>query len=153
VVLLLIVMRATSGSVGSDGTEWLLQYKPVWVFRILNGYNMTVSAISVLVLLVSLYLAFKYEVLKIEPVGIWLVAGFSFLYLIIPSKLLGTSFADLRIIPGAVIIVAAFCSLSLPDRRSLAVAAAARAPAAGHRRTRSPAKASLPAPGTVWLGC
>jgi hypothetical protein len=122
VVLLLIMMRATSGSVGSDGTEWLLQYKPVWVFRILNGYNMTVSAISVLVLLVSLYLAFKYEVLKIEPVGIWLVAGFSFLYLIIPSKLLGTSFADLRIIPGAVIIVAAFCSLSLPDRRSLAAA-------------------------------
>lgn len=122
VVLLLIVMRATSGSVGSDGTEWLLQYKPVWVFRILNGYNMTVSAISVLVLLVSLYLAFKYEVLKIEPVGIWLVAGFSFLYLLIPSKLLGTSFADLRIIPGAVIIVAAFCSLSLPNRRWLAAA-------------------------------
>jgi hypothetical protein len=117
VALLLVVMRATAGSVGSEGTEWLFQYKPIWLFRIMNGYNLTVSAACVLVLLVSLYLAFKRDVLTIEPVGIWLAAGFALLYLVIPSKLLGTSFADLRIIPGAAVIVAAFCSLSLPSRR------------------------------------
>jgi hypothetical protein len=120
VVLLLMVMRATAGSVGSEGTEWLFQYKPLWLFRIMNGYNLTVSAATVLVLQVSLYLAFKRNVLKIEPVGIWLAAGFALLYLVIPSKLLGTSFADLRIIPAAAIIVAAFCSLSLPNRKWLA---------------------------------
>jgi hypothetical protein len=121
VALLLLVMRATAGSVGSEGTEWLLQYKPLWLFRIMNGYNLTVSAASVLVLLISLYFAFKRNVLTIEPVGIWLAAGFALLYLLIPSKLLGTSFADLRIIPAAVMIVAAFCSLSLPNRKWRAV--------------------------------
>ncbi|MES2029824.1 MAG: hypothetical protein V4477_11675 [Pseudomonadota bacterium] len=122
VALLLVVMRATAGSVGSEGTEWLFQYKPLWLFRIMNGYNLTVSAACVLVLLVSLYLAFKRDVLTIEPVGIWLAAGFALLYFVIPSKLLGTSFADLRMIPAAAMIVAAFCSLSLPSRRWLAAA-------------------------------
>jgi hypothetical protein len=124
VALLLLVMRATAGSVGSEGTEWFFQYKPLWLFRILNGYNLTVSAASILVLLISLYFAFKRNVLKIEPVGIWLAAGFALLYLVVPSKLLGTSFADLRIIPGAAMIVAAFCSLSLPSRRWLVAALA-----------------------------
>ncbi|WP_371423145.1 hypothetical protein [Tardiphaga sp.] len=122
VALLLVVMRATAGSVGSEGTEWLFQYKPIWLFRIMNGYNLTVSAACVLVLLVSLYLALKRDVLTIEPVGIWLAAGFALLYLVIPSKLLGTSFADLRIIPAAAMIVAAFCSFSLPSRRWVAAA-------------------------------
>jgi hypothetical protein len=52
-----------------------------------------------------------------EPAGIWLAIGFALLYLVIPSKLLGTSFVDLRVIPAAALILPAFCSLSLPSRR------------------------------------
>lgn len=122
VILLIVLMRAKGGAIGSDGNEWLLQYKPLWPFRIMNGYSLTVSAVSIVVLLASLYVAFKNRLLKIEPAGVWLAFGFFSLYLFIPSKLVGTSFADFRIIPAAAIILAAFCSLALPGRRWMVAA-------------------------------
>jgi hypothetical protein len=111
------VMQLTSGSIGSEGTSWLFEFKPLWLFRIMNGYNLTVSAASALTLMALLYFAAKRGVLKLEPAGIWLAIGFSLLYLAIPSKLLGTHFVDLRVIPAAALIIPAFCSLSLPSRR------------------------------------
>jgi hypothetical protein len=117
VVVLLQLLRLTAGSIGSEGTTWFFEFKPLWLFRITNGYNLTVSALSSLVLVVSLYFAAKRRVLKLEPAGIWLAIGFALLYLAIPSKLLGTSFSDLRMIPAAALILPAFCALSLPNRR------------------------------------
>jgi hypothetical protein len=111
------VMQLTAGSIGSKGTAWLFEFKPLWLFRIMNGYNLTVSAASALALMVFLYLAARRGVLKLDPAGIWLAIGFALLYLAIPSTLLGTSFVDLRVIPAAALIIPAFCSLSLPNRR------------------------------------
>ena len=116
-VALFRLMQLTAGSIGSEGTTWLFEFKPLWLFRIMNGYNLTVSAASALALLASLYFVAKRGVLKLEPAGIWLAIGFALLYLAIPSKLLGTSFVDLRVIPAAALILPAFCSLSLPSMR------------------------------------
>jgi hypothetical protein len=110
-------MRSTNGSIGSEGTAWNFEFKPIWPFRIMNGYNLTVSAASALALMASLFLAAKRGMLKLDPSGIWLAIGFALLYLAIPSSLLGTSFADLRLIPAAALIIPAFMSLSLPGRR------------------------------------
>ena len=117
VVALLELVRLTAGSIGSEGTTWFFEFKPLWVFRIMNGYNLEVSAASALALLALLYFAAKYDVLKLEPAGVWLAIGFALFYLAIPSKLVGTSFVDLRMIPAAALILPAFCSLSLPSRR------------------------------------
>jgi hypothetical protein len=116
-VALFRVMQLTAGSIGSEGTTWLLEFKPLWLFRIMNGYNLTVSAASALALMAALFVASRRGVLKLEPAGMWLAIGFALLYLAIPSSLLGTSFADLRVIPAAALILPAFCSLSLPSRR------------------------------------
>ena len=122
VVVLFGVMRLTAGSIGSEGTIWHFEFKPIWLFRIMNGYNLTVSATTALGLMALLYFAARRGILKLEPAGIWLATGVALLYLAIPSKLFGTSFADLRIIPAAALIIPAFCSLSLPDRRWTIVA-------------------------------
>jgi hypothetical protein len=119
------VMELTAGSIGSEGTTWSFEFKPLWPFRIMNGYNLTVSAASALALMVSLFFAAKRGFLKLEPAGVWLAIGFALLYLAIPSTLLGTSFADLRVIPAAALILPAFCSLSLPARRWTMAALAA----------------------------
>ena len=116
-IVLLIFMRLTAGSIGSEGTAWFFEFKPLWLFRIMNGYNLTISAISSSALFASLYFAAKHRVLRLEPAGIWLAIGFAVLYLAIPSKLLGTSFSDLRMIPAAALILPAFSTLSLPNRR------------------------------------
>jgi hypothetical protein len=117
VLALLELMRLTAGSIGGEGSSWFFEFKPIWLFRIMNGYNLPLSAASSLVLLALLYFAIKHRVLKLDPAGIWLATGFAFLYLAIPSKLLGTSFSDLRMIPAAALILPAFCTLSLPGRR------------------------------------
>jgi len=124
VLALFALMQLTAGSIGSEGTTWNFAFKPIWLFRIMNGYNLTVSAASAVALLASLYFAAKRGVLKLEPAGIWLAAGFSLLYLAIPSKLFGTAFVDLRMIPAAALIIPAFCSLSLPSRRWMVAALA-----------------------------
>lgn len=116
-VALFGVMQLTAGSIGSEGTIWAFGFKPLWLFRIMNGYNLTVSAASALASMALLYFGAKRGFLKLEPAGIWLAIGFALLYLAIPSTLLGTSFVDLRVIPAAALILPAFCSLSLPSRR------------------------------------
>ena len=125
VLLLILMMKIAPGSIGSEGTEWFFAFKPLWLFRIMNGYSLSVSAASAFALLVLLYYAVSHKLLKLAPAGIWLAIGFAILYLTIPSKLLDTSFVDLRVIPAAALILPAFCSLSLPSRRSTNIALAA----------------------------
>lgn len=113
---LFAIMHVTAGSIGSEGTSWFPGFKPVWPLRIMNGYNLTIAAATGLALMIALLLAARRGVLRLEPAGIWLATGFALLYLVIPSKLFGTSFVDLRVIPAAALILPAFCSLSLPNR-------------------------------------
>lgn len=110
------IMHMTAGSIGNEGTSWFLGFKPIWPLRIMNGYNLTVAATTGLALMISLLFAARRGALKLEPAGIYLAIGFALLYVMIPSKLFGTSFVDLRVIPAAALILPAFCSLSLPRR-------------------------------------
>lgn len=110
------IMNLTAGAIGSEGTSWFLGFKPIWPLRIMNGYNMTAAAATGLTLAILLYFATRRGVLKLDPAGIWLAIGLALLYVVIPSKLFGTSFVDLRVIPAAALILPAFCSLSLPGR-------------------------------------
>lgn len=116
-VALLAIMGLTAGSVGAEGNEWLFAFKPLWPFRILNGYSLTVSAASVVALSAFIYVAAKRSLIGWVPGGLWLAAGFTLLYLAIPAKLLGTSFADFRVIAAAAFILPAFCELALPAPR------------------------------------
>ncbi|HMJ42878.1 MAG TPA: hypothetical protein VK522_11430 [Pseudolabrys sp.] len=113
---LLAIMVATAGAIGGEGNAWFFEFKPLWVFRILNGYNLAVSAVSMFVLLILGNLLAKRGFLAIAPAGIWLAIGFGILYVAIPSSLFGTSFVDIRMIVAAAFIMPAFCTLALPDR-------------------------------------
>ncbi|MBH5401889.1 hypothetical protein HZZ13_29470 [Bradyrhizobium sp. CNPSo 4010] len=113
---LLAIMHVTAGAIGSEGNSWFVGFKPIWPLRIMNGYNLTIAAVTGLVLMTALLFAARRGVLKLDPAGLWIAIGFALLYLVIPSKLFGTSFVDLRMIPAAAVILPAFCSLSLPSR-------------------------------------
>jgi hypothetical protein len=117
VLALLAVMVFTAGSIGGEGTNWFFEFKPLWLFRIMNGYSLTVSAATMVVLMGLIYAAVKNGVLKLAPAGLWIAIGFVVLYLAMPSRLFGTSFVDFRIIAAAALILPAFCTLSLPSAR------------------------------------
>lgn len=124
-LVLFAIMQATAGSIGSEGTTWFLAFKPIWPLRIMNGYNLTAAAVTGLALIVLLFVAARRGVLALEPAGVWIAIGFALLYVVIPSKLFGTSFVDLRVIPAAALILPAFCSLALTSRASRMAALAA----------------------------
>jgi hypothetical protein len=115
-VLLLAVMVLDAGAIGGEGNAWHVEFKPLWFFRIFNGYNLPVAALSMFGLgILGNFLA-KRGFLTIMPVGLWLAIGFGILYVLMPSSLFGTSFVDFRVIAAAAFIMPAFCEVTLPDR-------------------------------------
>lgn len=124
---LLTVMETGGGAIGGEGTAWFFEFKPIWPFRIMNGYNLTVSAASVCALAGFIYVAVKRGILTFAPCGLWLAISFLLLYLAIPSRLFGTSFVDFRVIAAAAFILPAFCVLVLPDRTWMCLALAGAA--------------------------
>jgi hypothetical protein len=115
-LVLLAVMALSAGAIGGEGNAWHFEFKPLWFFRILNGYNMPVAALSMFGLGILGNLLAKRGFLAIMPVGLWLTIGFGILYVLMPSSLFGTSFVDFRVIAAAAFIVPAFCTVTLPDR-------------------------------------
>jgi hypothetical protein len=114
---LLALMVWSGGAVGGEGTNWFAEFKPLWLIHILNGYSFMLSVAGMAALLGLRYVADKGDVLRFEPAGAWLGAGFTALYLAMPSKLFATSFVDLRIIVAAALVLPAFMSVPLHSRR------------------------------------
>jgi hypothetical protein len=121
-VLVLGAMVLSGTTIGGAGSSWLFAYKPLWLFHIMNGYSLPVSAATLVVLIGFLYVLIKRGAFSLIPVGLWIAVGFLFLYVAIPSRLLATSYADFRIIAAGAFILPAFCRLTLPSRRWLIAA-------------------------------
>ena len=116
-MVVVAAMAASGGGIGYAGTDWYFLLKPLWLFRTLNGYSLTMSAVTALALMAGCYLAARRGLLRFAPAGGWLTIGFALLYLAIPSRLFGTSFVDLRIIVAAGLIMPAFLRLASGGRR------------------------------------
>jgi hypothetical protein len=116
-VALLGLLLFSGGSVGGTGTNWFLRFKPLLLIHIMNGYSLTLSAISIAALLSLLYALARRGLLRIEHAGAWLAIGFAVLYLVMPARLFDTSFVDLRVIVAAALILPAFMSLLPSDTR------------------------------------
>ena len=111
VIVLLVILYTTGGSIGSIGNEWAFGWKPLWFALSLNGYNVMLSAGSMTALLVLLgYLAGTGR-LELSGTGKWIAAGFVIAFIAIPFKLFGARMTDIRVVPAALLILPAFLSL------------------------------------------
>jgi hypothetical protein len=115
--VLLGLMAWSGGAIGGEGTRWALSLKPLWLFAMLNGYDLILSIVLTIALVGFIDVAAKRGLLRFDCAGAWLAVGFVILYVVIPSQFFGTSFVDLRIIIAAALILPAFVSMSLPDWR------------------------------------
>ena len=125
-VLLAGLMIAGNGSVGGSGNAWAFGDKATWILHILSGYNMAVSEIGVLALIWLMVALARRGALRFEQSGVWLLAGFSALYLAMPFRLFDTAFVDMRVLVALALIVPAFIFVSFPDAiwRRIAIALA-----------------------------
>jgi hypothetical protein len=114
-LLLAVFMVAADGSVGGSGNMWAFGAKATWFLHILSGYNMVVSEIGVLALTWLIVALARRHALRFEQSGVWLLAGFSALYLAMPFRLFDTAFVDMRIVVALALIMPAFVSVSFPD--------------------------------------
>jgi len=112
---LVVMMAATGGSVGGEGTDWLLALKPYWILNVLNGYSLYLSVAGVAVFIALVYALAKHGALRFEQSGAWMAIGFAVLYLAMPSRLFDTSFVDVRVLVAAALILPAFVSVTFPS--------------------------------------
>jgi hypothetical protein len=114
-LLLAVFMAAADGSVGGSGNVWAFGTKATWILHILSGYNMVVSEIGMLALVWLIVALARRHAFQFEQSGMWLLAGFSALYLAMPFRLFDTAFVDMRVVVALALIMPAFVSVSFPD--------------------------------------
>jgi len=126
--LLAALMVAANRSVGGSGNVWAFGNKATWILHILSGYSMVVSEIGVLALIGFIVVLARRGALRLEQSAMWLLIGFSALYLAMPFRLFDTAFVDMRIVVALALIMPAFISVSFPNvnwrRAAIALAAA-----------------------------
>jgi hypothetical protein len=116
---MLAVAAFSGGAIGGSGIAWHFEFKPLWLFAIFNGYSLIISAASAVAVMTWLYVTAKRRVLRFAPAGAWMAAGFALLFLVLPSQVFSSAFADLRVLPAAALVMPAFLDLRFPDRRWL----------------------------------
>ena len=124
-IALFAIVFVSVGTIGGQGNRWLFSTKALVFFNSLNAYSYEISGLLVALLIAgTVMLAMKGALMLSRP-GVFIAVGFAALFLLLPSRLFGTSFADVRVLPGAALILPAFLHLRLPNREWRVGAAAA----------------------------
>ncbi len=123
-IVVFAVMVWTGGSVGQGGITWSPETKLFWLVTCLSGYSVSLSALGIALLVVAARALWRWNALRVEASGAWLMAGLGALYLAMPFRLFDTAFVDVRVIVAMLLIVPAFVTLSVPSgwRRTVATA-------------------------------
>src|SRR5262249_26320001 len=113
-------MESTGASVNYGDSSWRLADKLRSVF-LLIGYSTEFSAISASALIVLIYTLARQRAISLVSGGAWVSVGLLVLFLVMPFRLLGVAFMDVRIMTAALLIVPAFIAYK-PSKRSMTAA-------------------------------
>jgi hypothetical protein len=80
----------------------------------MNGYSLWLSLPCTYFLLATLVLLARRRQLHFIGSGRWLALGLALIYVVMPFRLLDTTFADVRVVTAAAFILPAFLRLSYP---------------------------------------
>jgi hypothetical protein len=116
----LVVLALAGGTVGGQDTEWEIAVKARWLFA-LNGYSLGLSVVLTVALTVLVYELAKRRALILKGAGSFLLGGYAIAFLLIPFKLFDTAFVDVRVVVAAALVIPAFLTLRLTDRRARTV--------------------------------
>lgn len=95
--------------------QWHLGAKALWIMLVANGYSLAVSAISVAAVAIAVRLLARQRAIRFQSAGAWLAAAFGLLFLAMPFRIFDGTFADLRVIVAATLIMPCFLSVSFPN--------------------------------------
>jgi hypothetical protein len=86
------------------------------ILYVFNGYNVYISALYFIIVLMITYALFRSRSLRLTPQGKWIAVGFLLVFLALPFQTLGGTFAEVRVVIAAILIMPAFL-VFCPTRR------------------------------------
>jgi hypothetical protein len=112
VIIVLSLMVAVGGPIpiGWTFTGWSWDGKLLAFWNLISGYNLALSSTSIVLLWLLLIIDKRH--LSITAVGVWILLGFTGLFLVMPSWLFGVAFVDVRVLAAGGFIVPAFISVT-----------------------------------------
>ena len=119
--VLLALVSLSGGAIGTVGLDWDFTLKGRWPYLAFNVYYPLASALTA-VALGGLAVALAASgSLRLSREGVWIGVGLLILYLLLPRRLVGTAYLDVRVITASLLFLPAFCRLTAA--RSVVVAA------------------------------
>jgi hypothetical protein len=123
VVALYLCLVWSGGAVGKPVFDWWFGLKLLWPLLVMNGYSLSLSiALAVTIAALLVFLGYKRAFGLTRP-AIFIGSGFLIAYLLIPTRLFDSAYADVRLITAVMLILPAFLTVSWPSRSVQSLAA------------------------------
>src|SRR6266478_4835633 len=123
VVALYLYLVWSGGEVGKPVFDWWFGLKLLWPLVVMNGYSLALSiALAVTIAALLVFLGYN-RVFGLTRSAIFIGSGFLIAYLLMPTRLFDSAYADVRLIPAMMLILPAFLTVKWPSRSVQSVAA------------------------------
>src|SRR5260370_40780407 len=111
------------GAVGKPVFDWCFGLKLIWPLLVMNGYSVPLSiALAVTIEALLVFLGYN-RVFGLTRPAVFIGSGFLIAYLLTPTRLFDSAYADIRLITAIMLILPAFLTVSWPARSVQSVAA------------------------------
>jgi hypothetical protein len=110
-----LIVVWSGNALGNPGFNWSFGLKLMWPLLVMNCYSLPLSigiAVTIAVLLV--YLGYS-RVFGLTRPAVFIGTGFLVVYLLIPARLLGGAYTDVRLITAIMLILPAFLTVNWPS--------------------------------------
>jgi hypothetical protein len=108
---------ALADRVGNGPTEWAPVSKLLASLLVLNGYSVEAGIVAAAAVLGVCYFVFRSKRLSMAYAGKWIAGGLLLLFLAMPFRLLGSAYADVRVLVAAFLILPAYTIVSATPAR------------------------------------
>jgi len=123
VVALYLYLVWSGGAVGKPVFDWWFGMKLILPLLVMNGYSAPL-AIGLWGTIAALLVFLGYNrVLGLTRPAIFIGSGFLIAYLLMPTRLFDSAYADVRLIPAIMLILPAFLTVRWPSHSVQSVAA------------------------------
>lgn len=119
-VVLLVLMKVAGEAPipgGAGGTEWLMTQKVLWVVFFVNGYSAALSGCSMMAMIALIMFLRARKAINLTSAGIWIGLGFLITFVIMPTRLSGSYYVDVRMVLAAALIIPSFIYLAKATNR------------------------------------
>ncbi len=116
VVVLLAVMFAAGGAIGTATFRWDFPLKALWALAFMNVYDLRTSILTGLVLVVVIAILVMERRFSLDRTGVWIAGALAALYVVLPDTLFGVDHVDVRLATVAAIVLPGFLRVALPPQ-------------------------------------